>query len=298
MRAFYVGRAAAAARRDRGGAASDARTRRRGGPSPWGRWPSCSASSRCSASSTALPGFAQAHNTRLAIVACLALALLAGWGLDELTGGGRGRPGSWRPTWPPSWRCRWSSSPFALPGRSASSARRWRSHGASPTFRLLRPRRRRADGGRPGLARGRRPRRGAHTGRARAAAWRPRRWRSWRWRSPPSTCSSWASGQNPAIPVTHAEQPVTGAIRYLQRQRPARFAGLAPEAGIPPLPADVAHALRAATTRAATTIPSSAATTASGARRWRRPWRSCPRRPWHGPTTARCGRSACWASPI
>ena len=35
---------------------------------------------------TALPGFAQAHNTRLAVVACLALALLAGWGLDELPG--------------------------------------------------------------------------------------------------------------------------------------------------------------------------------------------------------------------
>jgi hypothetical protein len=34
---------------------------------------------------TALPGFAQAHNTRLAVVGCLALALLAGWGLDDLS---------------------------------------------------------------------------------------------------------------------------------------------------------------------------------------------------------------------
>jgi hypothetical protein len=33
-------------------------------------------------------------------------------------------------------------------------------------------------------------------------------------------------GYNPAIPIEHAEQPETGAIRYLQAQRPARFVGL------------------------------------------------------------------------
>ena len=31
-----------------------------------------------------LPGFSQAHNTRLAIVTLLSIALLAGWGLDSL----------------------------------------------------------------------------------------------------------------------------------------------------------------------------------------------------------------------
>jgi Bacterial membrane protein YfhO len=33
-------------------------------------------------------------------------------------------------------------------------------------------------------------------------------------------------GYNPAIPIAHAEQPETGAIRYLQSQRPSRFVGL------------------------------------------------------------------------
>jgi hypothetical protein len=33
-------------------------------------------------------------------------------------------------------------------------------------------------------------------------------------------------GFNPAIPISHAEQPVTGAVRYLQERAPNRFAGL------------------------------------------------------------------------
>jgi hypothetical protein len=35
-------------------------------------------------------------------------------------------------------------------------------------------------------------------------------------------------GYNPAVPRSHAEQPTTGALRFLQAQRPARFAGLDP----------------------------------------------------------------------
>jgi hypothetical protein len=38
-------------------------------------------------------------------------------------------------------------------------------------------------------------------------------------------------GQNPAIPVSHAEQPVTPAIQRLQAHGPARFVGLAPPVG-------------------------------------------------------------------
>jgi hypothetical protein len=38
-------------------------------------------------------------------------------------------------------------------------------------------------------------------------------------------------GQNPAIPVANAEQPVTPAIERLQAARPARFVGLAPPVG-------------------------------------------------------------------
>jgi hypothetical protein len=36
-------------------------------------------------------------------------------------------------------------------------------------------------------------------------------------------------GYNPAIEERHAKQPTTGAIRFLQRQGPARFAGLDPQ---------------------------------------------------------------------
>jgi hypothetical protein len=47
-------------------------------------------------------------------------------------------------------------------------------------------------------------------------------------------------GQNPAIPVDHARQPATPAIAYLRSHRPARFAGVVPDFGITPLPADLA----------------------------------------------------------
>jgi Bacterial membrane protein YfhO len=45
-------------------------------------------------------------------------------------------------------------------------------------------------------------------------------------------------GENPAIPDSHAEQPVTPAIRFLQSQRPARFVAVAPYIGTNPLPPD------------------------------------------------------------
>jgi hypothetical protein len=46
-------------------------------------------------------------------------------------------------------------------------------------------------------------------------------------------------GQNPAVTVAHATQPVTPAIRYLQAQSPARYVGLAPAVGVISLPTDV-----------------------------------------------------------
>ncbi len=49
-------------------------------------------------------------------------------------------------------------------------------------------------------------------------------------------------GYNPGIPVDHAEQPATGAIRYLQSQLPGRFVGLDvtnTEARLPPLTPDL-----------------------------------------------------------
>ncbi len=46
-------------------------------------------------------------------------------------------------------------------------------------------------------------------------------------------------GYSPAVPTSHAVQPATGAIRYLQRQRPARFVAVTPYDTANPLPPDV-----------------------------------------------------------
>jgi membrane protein YfhO len=48
-------------------------------------------------------------------------------------------------------------------------------------------------------------------------------------------------GFNPAIPIDHAEQPATGAVRYLQSQTPNRFAGLDSKRNLHPLPPDLAN---------------------------------------------------------
>lgn len=47
-------------------------------------------------------------------------------------------------------------------------------------------------------------------------------------------------GFNPAIPIRNATPPVTGAIRYLQSRRPDRFIGVSTQELSQPLPADVA----------------------------------------------------------
>ena len=46
-------------------------------------------------------------------------------------------------------------------------------------------------------------------------------------------------GENPAIPDSHAVQPVTPAIRFLQAKSPARFVAVAPYVGTNPFPPDV-----------------------------------------------------------
>lgn len=47
-------------------------------------------------------------------------------------------------------------------------------------------------------------------------------------------------GQNPAIARAAAAQPTTGALRYLQARRPARFVGLPPPRGVVPIPPNAA----------------------------------------------------------
>jgi hypothetical protein len=46
-------------------------------------------------------------------------------------------------------------------------------------------------------------------------------------------------GINPGIPDSHAQPPTTPAVRYLQAQRPARYVAVAPNTGVNPLPPDV-----------------------------------------------------------
>jgi hypothetical protein len=176
-----------------------------------------------------VPGFSQAINTRLGIVACLALALLAGLGLDDVLARRARLP---RPL---------LAAAVALPALIVL---------------LHAPVRLSQLGDAAGIAAGIVD----ATGKANlpgllpmAAAldwlvlagvgvalvlWRPR----------PALVLGlvtldllrFGMGQNPAIPLDHARQPTTAAIRFLQAREPARFAGLVPDFGITPLPADTA----------------------------------------------------------
>ena len=186
---------------------------------------------------TALPGFASAYNTRLAVVPALALALLAGWGLDDLAerverprllvGGalvvlavpvalvvarvplehvGEALEVAWASAAAPV-----SEAGITMLRLAALSV--WIvAAGAAVVLLWLRAS-------------------GRIAGSTFAAA----------------ACVLVAAdllkigmGINPAIPVEHAKQPATEAIQRLQAARPARFAGLAPELGLQPLVPDTA----------------------------------------------------------
>ena len=163
---------------------------------------------------TALPGFHAAHNTRLIIMSTLAIALLAGWGLDELVAGvGRSRLliGLALAAW---------ALPVAivLAEGLPDGSRRFAlvvwvvAAGAAVALLWLRASGRLAAGAFAALA-----------------------------------CALVAAdllrvgmGQNPSIPVDHADPPATEAIERLQASRPARFAGLTPDFGLQPLVPDLA----------------------------------------------------------
>lgn len=51
-------------------------------------------------------------------------------------------------------------------------------------------------------------------------------------------------GENPAIPIAHAQQPATGAIGYLQSKRPARFVGVSPSRPFESIPLTPDTAMR------------------------------------------------------
>ena len=189
------------------------------------------------------PGLDQTYLSRLTIIYLLCLALLAGWGLDDLV---RRRP---------SRRVAVSIGAVAvvlalLPlvvvaGTRATSC---------------------ATSTRPSTSPGSSPPPPSRTPRtwSRSSAWR-RWWCGSRWpASPPPSCClrltrvlparafallamalvvgdlfQAGMGYNPAIPQSNATQPVTGAISYLQHQGTARYVGVTPYNTTVPLPPDV-----------------------------------------------------------
>ena len=179
---------------------------------------------------TAVPGFDHAYNQRLIVVGLLALALLAGWGLDDLAAGVRrprrlvagaalllvvpvvyvlARVDAGGAVLGDAMAVAWA---FATPSRERladvlplASLWVWLVFaGAAVALLWLRASGRVAAGAFAGLA----------LTVVAADLFRA------------------GMGQNPAIPVEHARQPVTPAMERLLAARPARFAGLAPPLGL------------------------------------------------------------------
>ena len=171
----------------------------------------------------AIPGFHQAHNTRLAIVTLLAMALLAGWGLDDLARLPRRRALAIagaiavlpvlivlikHPPLPlgSALNAAWG---FATPDRDdlrLMSLLIWLPFAALAVALIAK-----------------RPKAAVALAVALTFA----------------DLARAGVGQNPAIPLDHAKTPVTGAMAFLQRHADQRFVA-AGESGIPPLTADVA----------------------------------------------------------
>ena len=179
---------------------------------------------------TALPVFSSGHNTRLAVLYLLALALLAGWGLDDVLRHGIGRrvlvAAGALLAFPVLYAMVRSSTSLSLLDEAAAVA-----------FGRDAP-----DAADPDLA----PIvRGAGViqwvvvaGAAVAALALARRRRAFAVAALVVVCAdlAWAGiGYNPAIERAHAVQPVTPAIRELQRAAPARFVstGDLPQNAIP-----------------------------------------------------------------
>lgn len=189
-----------------------------------------------------LPGFSQAVNTRLGIMVCLGVALLAGWGLDDLLA--RRRPG----------------------GRAALAAL-WAAVLAPVALVLVHA----------PVDLGRLPAAAALAAGVKDATYEPKlvlagllplaaavAWlvlagsgaalvtAVWRGRLSPGRAAPLAValvaadllrfgiGENPSIPLGHARQPATRAIEILRERLPARFTGTVPDFGITPLNADTA----------------------------------------------------------
>src|SRR5215208_1242819 len=194
-----------------------------------------------------VPGFSQSHNTRLGVVVALGLALLAGWGLDDLL---RERsPAARRPRLLAAALAAAVALPVVAvalraPAAGLGEALRVAWAFATPSGPEVLPR-------------------------AALLIWLPLAvagaalvWARATGRLAPAAFAAAAicltaadlaragAGQNPAIPVEHAEQPATGAIRYLQGRAPGRFTAVGTTSVVPPIPPNVAMRYRIADARA------------------------------------------------
>jgi hypothetical protein len=197
-----------------------------------------------------LPGFSAAHNGRFAVVTVLCLAVLAGWGLDELTGDRLSRA---RRAWVAGLAAALAALPVVIVGAGGYLARDAIKPALRVSWGFETPTQQMAQSVAGGLA-----------GVVHLAS-------LFEWLVLAGAAlvllvlrlrgnlgaTAFAGlavglvavdlfvagmGYNPAIPVSHAEQPATGAIRFLQGTRPARFTALKPEARISfsaPLPPNV-----------------------------------------------------------
>ena len=187
-----------------------------------------------------LPGFSAAHNGRFGVVAVLCLAVLAGWGLDELTGEGLSRA---RRTWVGALAAVLAAVPVLVVVAGGNLTR----DAIKPALRVAwgfeTPTPDLAQSVAGGLARV------VHL--ASLFEWLVLaglavvllllRLRG----NLGGATFAWIAvglvavdlfvagmGYNTAIPVSHAAQPATPAIRFLQDRRPDRFTALKPEARI------------------------------------------------------------------
>jgi hypothetical protein len=200
---------------------------------------------------TQLPGFSAAHNQRLLIYVLLGLALLAGWGLDELASDRRPSLARRRLVLatcaglaivPVVWMAAAGTLALGELGRGLEGA--WGFADPPPVDRLD-----------PGNAAADAVRMSA------LLQWLPLAglalaliaWRLWPARRIPAAAFAVAivallaldlfranMGFNPAIRERNAVQPATPAIEYLESRRPARFVGLGPGVAYQPLASDLA----------------------------------------------------------
>jgi hypothetical protein len=202
---------------------------------------------------SSLPGFSAAHNERLLIYFLLCLALLAGWGLDELSA--PALPGVWFRRLAVAGCAAIFCVPIAWLLVAGTLDLHQLGHGLKVAWGFVHP---------PLPAVGTNPIGNAIGATVRDSAlliWLPLAGAAlvliwWRLRSvrrlPAVVFVSLMvllvaadlfranMGFNPAIPIRNAVPPATGAIRYLQSQRPNRFIGINTKSLSIPLPSDLA----------------------------------------------------------